>query len=67
MIQYESKKVTYCNVITTMIRYIVKKYDCSKMLIRSCYAAATVKLRSIITLTYISVIMNLTVIYVVYK
>ena len=33
----------------TTLRYFVKNYDCSMMLI-SCYAAAMVKLQSIITL-----------------
>ena len=47
----------YCNVIMTTLWYFVKKLQlCSTMLIRSCYGAATVKLRSVITLTYTSVI-----------
>ena len=45
-----------------MIRYLVKKHDCSMMLVRSFYAVATVKLRSVITLKYCGVIMNLTAI-----
>ena len=45
-----------------MIWYLVKKHDCSLMLVRSSYAVATVKLRSVITLKYSSVIMNLTAI-----
>ena len=60
------KKETHCNVIMTTIQHIVKNYDCSMMLIRSYYAATTVKLRSVITLTYMYtfVIMNLTAMYI---
>ena len=41
------KKIMYRNVTTTVIHYIVKNYNCSTMLIQSCYAAATVKLQSL--------------------
>ena len=51
--------------MTTLRTVLCKNYDCrSMMLMQSCYEAAMVKLRSVITPTYSSVIMNLTVIYV---
>ena len=49
----------HCNIIMTTLQYFVKNYDWrSMMLMQSCYEAAMVKLRSVITLTYSSVIMN---------
>ena len=55
---YDSKNVKYRNVIMTSIQYFVKNYNCSMMLMHSCYCEAI----SVITRMYISVIMNLTAI-----
>ena len=48
------KKIKYCKITIW--------YNCSMMLLQSCYVAAMVKLRSLITLNYICVIMNITAI-----
>ena len=63
---YESKKIMHCNIITTTLQYFVKNYNCSTMLKRSCYEAAMMKLRSIITLAYSSIIMHESYYYSVY-
>ena len=70
-LQCKSKKVTYCNVHDYDYDTVLckKNYNCSTMLIRSCYIATYfVKLKSIITHTYIrryiNVIINPTATYV---